>query len=575
MTYKNMHQAQSKKGTPQTAPVKGRESEMIQNDAGGYGFRIPELDKIRMFLIAGVVEGTYYVSAKDNFADVMETVTLMVAEGKATALLNLIEEVNTQVGDKPAPAIRKRESLWMLAVIKHLTNDSTVTRHFYDIIRRKNVVSTLSQLMELLSNLSSLDGKAKISSGFKSAIQDFFISGEGDVDRWLAYQFTKYRNRSGVTARDVLRLAHVKPDNDVQDVIFWWVADNGKTDHDTVLASLATFDGEAIEYIRGFELLQTLEKSRAVADLILEHGFTWEMIPSQHVNDDAVLMALLGMNIKGEVVSKYTMPMTALIRNIPRFASQGMFKNHAFLSRFETLLTGENAQQTMVHARLHPVRVAMALKAYGSGRSRNLTFNVDSRVTAILWEAFKLSFGAVQSHGKRVYHAVDISGSMWSDVQGASMFTCAEASALILNVALQTEPLSNMYTLAFTTVPKPMEINKGMSWNDVESLMDDLSWKMGGTDCSQPMLDALEKDIDVDAFVIYTDNETYAGSMHPYEALELYRQSKPSRKDAKLVVWAMQYARATIIDTEDSTRQMQVSGFDATAVDVVAQFIAS
>ena len=34
---------------------------------------------------------------------------------------------------------------------------------------------------------------------------------------------------------------------------------------------------------------------------------------------------------------------------------------------------------------------------------------------------------------------------------------------------------------------------------------------MGGTDCAQPMLYAKRKQLDVDVFIVYTDNETWAG----------------------------------------------------------------
>ena len=46
----------------------------------------------------------------------------------------------------------------------------------------------------------------------------------------------------------------------------------------------------------------------------------------------------------------------------------------------------------------------------------------------------------------------------------------------------------------------------------------------GATDCALPMLDALEKKIPVDCFVILTDSETWAGKVHPTEALRKYRQ---------------------------------------------------
>ena len=45
---------------------------------------------------------------------------------------------------------------------------------------------------------------------------------------------------------------------------------------------------------------------------------------------------------------------------------------------------------------------------------------------------------------------------------------------------------------------------------------------MGATDCSLPMIWAEEQKAKVDAIAVYTDNETYAGSEHPFQALKRY-----------------------------------------------------
>lgn len=48
---------------------------------------------------------------------------------------------------------------------------------------------------------------------------------------------------------------------------------------------------------------------------------------------------------------------------------------------------------------------------------------------------------------------------------------------------------------------------------------------IGGADCALPMLWALEKKIQADAFVIYTDNETWHGKIHPAQALQVSSQN--------------------------------------------------
>ena len=94
----------------------------------------------------------------------------------------------------------------------------------------------------------------------------------------------------------------------------------------------------------------------------------------------------------------------------------------------------------------------------------------------------------------------------------------------------------------------------------------------GATDCALPMLDALEKKIPVDVFVIFTDSETWAGPIHPTEALRKYRQEMGI--PAKLVVVAMVANGFTIADPLDAG-MLDVVGFDSAAPALIADFAMS
>ena len=93
---------------------------------------------------------------------------------------------------------------------------------------------------------------------------------------------------------------------------------------------------------------------------------------------------------------------------------------------------------------------------------------------------------------------------------------------------------------------------------------------MGGTDCAQPMIYAKKKKLKVDVFIVYTDCETWAGRIHPSEALKRYRAS--SGIDAKLIVCAMTSNGFTLADPEDRG-MLDMAGFDAAAPDVIKQFV--
>jgi len=93
---------------------------------------------------------------------------------------------------------------------------------------------------------------------------------------------------------------------------------------------------------------------------------------------------------------------------------------------------------------------------------------------------------------------------------------------------------------------------------------------MGGTDCAQPMLYALEKKRKVDVFIVYTDCETYAGHIHPAKALQNYR--KEMGINAKLIVVAMTSNGFTLADPNDSG-MLDIAGFDSSAPSIIREFV--
>ena len=90
------------------------------------------------------------------------------------------------------------------------------------------------------------------------------------------------------------------------------------------------------------------------------------------------------------------------------------------------------------------------------------------------------------------------------------------------------------------------------------------------TDCSLPMVSALENKEQVDAFVIYTDSETYMGKIHPQAALEQYRAA--TGINAKLIVVGMTSNCLTIADPKD-LNTLNLAGFDTATPRLINDFI--
>ncbi|MNV30704.1 hypothetical protein D3C71_1219830 [compost metagenome] len=72
-------------------------------------------------------------------------------------------------------------------------------------------------------------------------------------------------------------------------------------------------------------------------------------------------------------------------------------------------------------------------------------------------------------------------------------------------------------------------------------------------------------------FSVYTDNETYAGSVHPFQALKTFRVKH--NVPAKLAVFGMTSTGFTIADPTDAG-MMDFVGFDSAAPELAQQFFA-
>ena len=132
-------------------------------------------------------------------------------------------------------------------------------------------------------------------------------------------------------------------------------------------------------------------------------------------------------------------------------------------------------------------------------------------------------------------------------------------------VTAKTEPAYHL--MAFSSTFMPLDIAACSRLSDVIHRTANLPFS--GTDCALPMLWAMSSKAEVDTFIVITDNETWAGDIHPCQALRQYREK--TGIPAKLVVVGMTATEFTIADPNDAG-SLDVVGFDAAAPNVIASF---
>ncbi len=208
------------------------------------------------------------------------------------------------------------------------------------------------------------------------------------------------------------------------------------------------------------------------------------------------------------------MPMTALVRNLGKLSSVGVLT--PFGDGLPLALSGLRDLDRIRKARLHPLAILLALKTYAQGRGEKGSYAEPvAQVIDALNAAFYTAFQNVVPTGKRILLALDVSGSMAGGGIAGTSLTPREGSAAIMLMTAATE--ENYHIVGFTTSGgdwqtntrlTPLPLTPSMRLDDAVNAVSNLPF--GGTDCALPMLHALEKGLKVDAFVVYTDSETWA-----------------------------------------------------------------
>jgi 60 kDa SS-A/Ro ribonucleoprotein len=518
----------------------------VPNSAGGYSFEASIWTRLDRFLILGTEADTYYATARELSRENATSVLKCIAEDGPRVVARVVEISDAGRAPKNDPA------LFVLALCSKMGDVKTRSLAFAALPKVARIATHLFHFAEYIKHFGGWG------SGTKRAFANWYKTMS---DERLVLQAIKYQQRDGWSHRDLLRKSHPVPTSERQKAVFHWMTKGwdsvGEAPHeDPVLAQIWAFE-RGKRLLSGDESkgLSDREAVREMIKLITEYSLPHECVPNEMKSDPEIWEAMLP-----------TMGLGAIVRNLGKMSSIGVLaplsKAAAFV--YERLSDVE----TIKKARLHPMALLVALKVYeqGHGDKGSLSWKPNRRVVDALDAAFYLAFKAVEPTGKRFMLALDVSASMAGpDIGGMPGISPRVASAAMSLVTANVEP-QHTFT-AFTSGIIPIEISPRWRLDEAVLYLD--QFPFGGTDCAAPMVYAMEHRIPVDTFVIYTDNETWYGDIHPCRALEKYRQRMGI--PAKLVTVGMIANKRTIADPNDNG-MLDVVGFDTSTPAVISDF---
>lgn len=556
------------KRTPQSEPIPG--TNQVENSAGGFAWAVDDWTRLDRFLILGSEGGSYYATEHALTVENAQVCVRCVKEDGERVVRKILEISDSGRAPKNDPA------LFALAIAAGMGDDKT-KKAAHDILPKVARIGT--HLFTFLENIQGFRGWGR---GLRRAIGRWYA--EKDAEK-LAYQMVKYRQRNTWSHRDALRLSHPCGPTPKHEALYRWVVADGNmgerevrrilpNDKITLTSTYRAIDRTLLPpIIDAFEKVQKAKDAKEVVSAISGcPDLSWEMIPTEFLSDAGVWEALLPH-----------LPMTALIRNLGRMTANGLIKP---LSQAANHISSAlNCAEKIRKARVHPIAILGALTTYrlGHGVRGRLSWEPSAQILDALDKAFYLSFPNVTPTGKRLLLAVDVSGSMESgEVAGMAGLTPRVAAGALTLVTANVEPRHAIVAFSAPSHGKlgaqwddsgdplltPINISPRERLDDVVNAMRKIP--MGGTDCSLPMRWALEKKVEVDAFVIYTDSETWYGNIHPVQALVDYRRK--TGISAKLIIVGMVANGFSIADPNDSG-MLDVVGFDTATPDLISDFI--
>lgn len=530
----------SNAAVPQSEPLDERQ---VANNAGGYVYALDDFRRLERFLILGSDAATYYQNARDlTRENASGVVKCWNADPERTAAI--IAEIS--LGGR---APKNDPAIFALALGVVSPNEGA-RKAAYGIVGK--VCRTGTHLFQFVKTSMSL-GKG-FGRGMKRAVSAWYNNRSAEK---LAYQVVKYRMRETLRHDNLLHLAHpmVEAGTSRWALGEWLHGRADKLENGELLPAL----------IRAHEAAMAVPAggTKDLLAILKAHDLPWEALPTWANADAEIQKALLPKA-----------GLTAVVRNLGNYTRIGAVKP---LSPEEKVVVERLGSDEEIKAsRIHPLQVltalavyqqghAVARQAYSRGGDVNRWTPIQKIVNA-LDGAFYKAFKNVEPTGKRHFIGIDCSGSMTMSAAGSAVVNCAQAAAAMALVIAKTEP--STFIGRFNLGLQPVEFSERSRLDDVLRQISNVNG--GGTDCALPMLYALKHKIMADVFVVITDNETWAGTVHPMEALRQYR--KATGINAKLVVIGMTATNFSIADPADPG-SLDVVGFDTNVPSLIAEFV--
>ncbi|NXA34033.1 RO60 protein, partial [Eudromia elegans] len=498
----------------------------VPNPESGYVWHVTDMSRLRRFLCFGSEGGTYSVKEQKLGYGSAEALIRLIEEGKGC---DVVQEIKTF--SQEGRAVKQEPLLFALAICSQCSDAKTKQAAFKAVPEVCDVPAHLFTFIQFKKDLK--DGmKCGIwGRALRKAVADWYNGKSGMA---AALAVTKYKQRSGWSHKDLLRLSHLKPAGEGIAIVTKYITKGWKDVQETYKDKAVSAETEKLlKYLEAVEKVKRTKDELEVTHLIEEYGLVREHLLTNHLKSKEVWKALLK-----------EMSISTLLRNLGKMTANSVLEPGG--SEVAIVCERLGNEKLLKKGRIHPFHILVALETYkaGHGSRGKLWWRPDEDILAALDASFYKTFKTIEPTGKRFLLAVDVSASMTQKVLG-SVLNASTVAAVMCMVVARTETDSHIIAFSHEVVPCPVTADMTLP----QLLVKMYEIPMGTTDCSLPMIWAQKTQTAADVFVVFTDNETFAGNTHPTVALREYREKMSI--PAKLIVCGMTSSGFTIADPDD------------------------
>ncbi|KAM6414893.1 RNA-binding protein RO60 [Rhynochetos jubatus] len=518
----------------------------VPNSESGYVWDVTDMNRLQRFLCFGSEGGTYYIKEQKLGFENAEALIRLIEEGRGC---EVVQEIKTF--SQEGRAAKQEPLLFALAVCSQCSDAKAKQAAFKAVPEVCCIPTHLFAFVQFKKDLKEGMKCGMWGRALRKAVADWYNGKNGMA---VALAVTKCKQRSGWSHKDLLRLSHLKPASEGIAIVTKYITKGWK---DVQVAykdkEVSAETEKLLKYLEAVEKVKHTKDELEVTHLIEEYGLVKEHLLTNHLKSKEVWKALLK-----------EMPISVLLRNLGKLTANSVLEPRG--SEVAIVCERLRNEKLLKKSRIHPFHILVALESYkaGHGSRGKLWWHPDEDILEALDASFYKTFKTVEPTGKRFLIAVDVSASMTQKVLGSVLNASTVAAAMCM-VVVRTEKDSHIVAFSQEIVPCPVTADMTLP----QVLVKMYETPMGTTDCSLPMIWAQKTQTAADVFIVFTDNETFAGNTHPATALREYREKMGI--PAKLIVCGMTSSSFAIADPDDRG-MLDICGFDAGALDVIRNF---